>query len=770
MGSERTPNVGVLIGNIETPYARTLLQGMMEAADALPANLHVFPGMYERAYIGTMRKADHTTENFMFSRIFSYATSQKLDRLILSLDTIREYAPEGFLAFLRSSFGALPTLVLESAEESPHLLVDSAAGMRSAVEHLITRHGYRRIGYIGGTEGNYGAKVKLETFRAVMAEHGLETPPDAVLSGDYTLHSGLKAAETLLERHPDIEAICCANDWMAMGCCQGLKKSGKEPGRDVAVTGFDDVTEAARSDPALSTVRAHIAALGYEAVEKVCALSAKDGAVAPLSAEPTFVVRNSCGCGFSNINAACTGKGSAEGKNRAPRPKTAEAWLDLLVKRVMLESGSRADEADIRAALGGIVSMVCQAFCDPTASLSIAAFREAIRPIETGDAGRESLPAVFNAVQYFLMSLMKDCPDVLAPRLIHFAQRVLHYTIHSYDTNTHEINDRQKKRLRFVSSMARDILQQDDKKAERLWRKLFFSVKNLKLGNLWIFALDDPHPMNPKLDMEAPWDEMKLVGWQVERDIKIYDEKDRPEAWRIPRAHLAARPRSIVYFPLFAGREVYGVMAAETDLKTLPTIFAISIQTGTALQYIFLEREQKRLIRILNAQSKEYEQKATQDELTGLLNRFGFISRVNLSITGHASERAILAFADLDHLKHINDTLGHAAGDAAITTAADLLRQGFGDGAMIGRMGGDEFVVFSCLSEDEEPRDLIDRVRSLSAAYNEKSKKPYYVEISLGVTEFRCGKNINLSDLLGQADECLYEAKQKRRTTSIRQK
>ena len=60
MNGTRTPNVGVLIGNIETPYARTLLSGMMEAAGNLPANLHVFPGMYERAYIGTMRAADHT--------------------------------------------------------------------------------------------------------------------------------------------------------------------------------------------------------------------------------------------------------------------------------------------------------------------------------------------------------------------------------------------------------------------------------------------------------------------------------------------------------------------------------------------------------------------------------------------------------------------------------------------------------------------------------------------------------------------------------------
>ncbi|MBR5381389.1 MAG: diguanylate cyclase, partial [Oscillospiraceae bacterium] len=499
------------------------------------------------------------------------------------------------------------------------------------------------------------------------------------------------------------------------------------------------------------------------------ALSAAKKEISPLSVEPTFIVRNSCGCGFSNINVCCTSQKNGEERSREELPDSGAAWTEFLVKRVIAESGSRSDAEELRAVLGGIVMMVCRALYDPDANLSLAAFRQAIRPLELSDAYHETLPSVFHAVQYFLMSLMKDCPDTFAPRLIHFAQRVQSYTIHSYDASAHEANDRQKKRLRFISSMAREVLQQEDK-VGRLWHKLFYTAKNLKLGNLWIFSLDDPHPMNPNLDIEAPWEEMKLVGWHVARQIKIFEEKERPETWRVPADHFRDKARSIVYFPLFAAREIYGIMAVEADLRNLPTLFAIAIQTGTALQYIFLEREQKRLIRILDAQSKEYEQKATQDELTGLLNRFGFIRHVDSSIAGHAKERAILAFADLDHLKHINDTLGHAAGDAAITKAADLLRQGFGDSALIGRMGGDEFVVFSCLREGEEPQDLLDRVRALSAAYNEHSRKPYYVEISLGITEFRCDRNVNLSDLLGRADDCLYEAKQKRRTTSIRQK
>ncbi len=172
-------------------------------------------------------------------------------------------------------------------------------------------------------------------------------------------------------------------------------------------------------------------------------------------------------------------------------------------------------------------------------------------------------------------------------------------------------------------------------------------------------------------------------------------------------------------------------------------------------------------MRAIHDQRQHFEQKATSDELTGLLNRFGFKRQVRAAVAEHAGHAAVLAFADLDHLKHINDQVGHAAGDDAISTAARLLRQGFGEKAIIGRVGGDEFVVFSCKG-DGEP-GTVERTRRLAADYNEDSGKPYYVELSIGVTEFVCHPDTDISRLMKTADVCLYEAKQRRRQTSIRE-
>ena len=172
-------------------------------------------------------------------------------------------------------------------------------------------------------------------------------------------------------------------------------------------------------------------------------------------------------------------------------------------------------------------------------------------------------------------------------------------------------------------------------------------------------------------------------------------------------------------------------------------------------------------MRSIHDESKKMEQKASSDELTGLLNRFGFKRKVSAAMTEHEGHDAVIVFADLDHLKHINDQIGHAAGDDAIATAAHLLRLGFGGDAVIGRVGGDEFVIF-LLTEHGGCVDVLDRMRDLMRDYNESSQKPYLVELSMGATSFVCGPDVDISSLMKKADECLYEAKQKRRATSIR--
>ena len=172
-------------------------------------------------------------------------------------------------------------------------------------------------------------------------------------------------------------------------------------------------------------------------------------------------------------------------------------------------------------------------------------------------------------------------------------------------------------------------------------------------------------------------------------------------------------------------------------------------------------------VRSLHDKSRQLEKKASSDELTGLLNRFGFKEKVGAAMKDHEGHEAVLVIADLDHLKDINDRIGHAAGDEAIAAAAHLLRTGFGEHAIIGRVGGDEFVIFHC-TEHGGSDGAVERMKALVREYNAHSKKPYYVELSIGATSFVCTPEADLSGLMRKADERLYEAKQNRRATSIR--
>ena len=173
-------------------------------------------------------------------------------------------------------------------------------------------------------------------------------------------------------------------------------------------------------------------------------------------------------------------------------------------------------------------------------------------------------------------------------------------------------------------------------------------------------------------------------------------------------------------------------------------------------------------MRGLRDEKEHFEQKASMDELTGLLNRFGFRRQVSEAVAENAGRAATLVFADLDHLKHINDRIGHAAGDEALVTAAEILREGFGEDAVIGRVGGDEFAAFFC-AESGGGEERLRRVREAAARRNEEDGKPYFVEFSLGMTEFVCAPEVNLWTLLERADVCLYDAKRHRRATSLRE-
>ncbi|HEY4340700.1 MAG TPA: GGDEF domain-containing protein [Steroidobacteraceae bacterium] len=151
---------------------------------------------------------------------------------------------------------------------------------------------------------------------------------------------------------------------------------------------------------------------------------------------------------------------------------------------------------------------------------------------------------------------------------------------------------------------------------------------------------------------------------------------------------------------------------------------------------------------------------ATTDELTGVYNRRGFEWVANRLMRNLCNDRraAVLLYVDVDDLKCVNDSLGHAAGDCLLTAAAGVLRSACGESAIIGRIGGDEFAVLVRHSHAEDHNLLRKRIKSVIAECNTAGHAPS-LSLSVGVAEFDPLRPTSVFALMERADRAMYAEK-----------
>jgi diguanylate cyclase (GGDEF)-like protein len=156
-------------------------------------------------------------------------------------------------------------------------------------------------------------------------------------------------------------------------------------------------------------------------------------------------------------------------------------------------------------------------------------------------------------------------------------------------------------------------------------------------------------------------------------------------------------------------------------------------------------------------------QLATIDDLTKISNRRGFVSLAQNSINLCARQGSpvSMVFLDLDKFKPINDQFGHAEGDRALITFAELMRQSFRDSDVFARIGGDEFVVLLTNTKTDLAAKIVERFRSLVDTYNAESKRGYDICFSDGIVSMHPDQDSTVEDLLRAADELMYEKKLK---------
>lgn len=168
---------------------------------------------------------------------------------------------EGFDSIARAGIPALQVLRRVDSRKDifPFAAPDSRSGGRIATEHLLSgRQG--RVAFVGGIEGSSVLQERMSGYLDAVEAAGLSP---LVIAGRASRAFGREMARRLQQDHPNVDAVMCFNDLVALGLLSGCAEVGRKVGGDgLRIVGFDDIEECSQTWPALSSVRCDIAGFG----------------------------------------------------------------------------------------------------------------------------------------------------------------------------------------------------------------------------------------------------------------------------------------------------------------------------------------------------------------------------------------------------------------------------------------------------------------------------------------------------------------------------
>ena len=231
------------------------------------------------------------------------------------------------------------------------------------------------------------------------------------------------------------------------------------------------------------------------------------------------------------------------------------------------------------------------------------------------------------------------------------------------------------------------------------------------------------------------------------------------EAWTLALLNL-------VYATLMMGRAFEWLIFPEarhlliaSSMSTLYFSSILLLEVTTALLFLMLNSQ--RLAKNLLQMQGDLEKLAASDMLTGLYNRRKLEEVCTAALT-HArvhNRPSALLLIDLDHLKQMNDTFGHPAGDALLNTVVKTIRSQLRDQDILGRLGGDEFVVVLPATPEDAAKAFADQIRqSVQCQPFLWEDQEMAMSISVGVAALS-DADCNWQDWLKRADTNLYQAK-----------
>jgi diguanylate cyclase (GGDEF)-like protein len=690
--NRKRPTIGLLVDLLEDRYQNTVLRGVADACAERDVNLICFAGggLSSPERFGRQR-----------NRIFDLVSGQCVDALLLMSGTLANYVGPAEMAKFCARFKPLPICSLAVAIEGiPSILVDNATGMRQAVVHLINTHHCQRIAFIRGPKESEEAEHRYQVYQDVLEEYGMPLRDELVVSGDFQKTAGVEAVRVFFDgqRQPP-DAIVAADDYMALGVIEALQAKGMEVPGDVAVVGFDDVEEARFTEPPLTTVHQPLYEKGRFATETILAMLRGEAVADRLVMHTDLVTRLTCGC-EKPISVAPGSGGEREVREQAQQRLHVERWAKTL---------SRTEQKlitnfDIVAMVNAVAEQLPQLGIS-SCYLSLYKDESLSELILAYDARYDTTPQTSGDM--FESGVVVPKRWLPRDRRYSFVVEPLFFEDQQFGFAVFEIGPSEG----IVYEMLRDQISAAIKGAALVREVLDKDAERKELLSYIIDVTPDMHRIQPLADLlqdvlrhamglanstdaflaTPPEGEEGAVNLVVRATTGGFNECGH----RLEECATEDEVRRITD----ALRQ--GKILVDDEAMIIPLRIR-ELSVGVVyLRCPMVSMEETELLRIFSNQAtvaiqntKLYEM-AALDPLTGVHTRRFFEQWMQRQLRAvfRSRQPVSLLMIDVDGLKHINDTSGHLVGDQALSTLGKVVRCVIRDTDVVGRYGGDEFIV-----------------------------------------------------------------------------
>ena len=757
--------IAVMMRSIHSEFSEVMYSGFYDAAEDEGVDLVYLLGAQSPREDMDFTDDDMDREYVdQLDSVYDYAGLLKPDALILVSGALRKSSILPDINALVERFKNIPLLVLEAIPGSPSIayqVADSYHPMCECVEHLVVDHQYKYIVYISGDTSEYDYKERLRAFKDTMKAHSISYDDDQIVecrNGD-NIERKINA---VFDDFPYVNAIICSSDEFARIVYRACNRRGLRIGRDIAVTGFDDIGMSHEMKPTLSGIQHDCYRFGREAVKRAIAIARGESAKGSKGSKLPcrFVKRNSCGCRTNLIPDRHVG---------GPAPVNGE----------IIDTLREYEKTACRAAINDIYAFLpYEAEKRKFSEIYIEMFGYIHKEIFSG---WDDIEEVYIVTDEYIDSLMEF--RVLSARMItdktidiletmmyiipHGKERakltaiMLHVFKQLKEAEIIRMRNtgvRNREQLWFIPLFTKDLFNPALNEADVL-SAVMRRLRGMDVTSAHFFIFDDPvvyrrgqlPPSPAKIHYAGFFDRSELHVYMPNNSVNIDLENGISSVLPDVGFH------RYTSFVICSSERQYGIILYEIEKKDVFYAMMCTLQVGALFHFRDVNRIANDATEQVEAMNGVLGYVSEKDDLTGLLNGRGFIEGFNRLISRNNGRQGYLLLADVSHIKEINKRFGHLDGDTAMKEAAGIFRTVTGDESVPSRIGDDEFI--SVILSDK--CDMIDSIKASIARrlseLNKVSDTKFDIDMMLAEYPVTLEKGMDISKKLREAAESLTD-------------